>query len=365
MTFVILCPYLANSNTLPDHTLMKKSTFATLFVLINLTICLAQSKPDKQQFSSIGDLKLESGLVIKDCRIGYRAYGHLNAAKTNGVLFPTWYGGTSKDIELDIAPWKTIDTTKYYLIIVDALGNGVSSSPSNSTQQYGADFPAFSIRDMVESQHQMLSKNMGINHLRMVIGISLGGFQTFQWAVSYPDFMDVLVPIVGSPQLSSYDLMLYNTYAKAIETDTGFNHGHYKINPKIPVAKMILELSITTPANRVKTMPCDGVLPWMHQIETAKSKDWNDQYYQVKAAMGQDISKAFNGSLKDAAAHIKAKMLIVTSKQDHLVNPTPAIEFSKLLAAKLIVLDSEAGHLAGNLEDPEVRKDIKELLDDN
>jgi homoserine O-acetyltransferase len=344
---------------------MKKIIFSAICLFINITLCCAQGKPDRQQFVSIGDFKLESGSVIKDCRIGYRTYGHLNTSKTNAILFPTWYGGTSRDIAIDIAPWRAIDTTKYYLIIADALGNGVSSSPSNSAKQHGTDFPFFSIRDMVESQHQILTRNMGINHLRAVIGISMGGFQTFQWAVSYPDFMDVLVPIVGSPQISSYDLMLYNTFAKAIELDTGYNHGHYKHNPRIPVAKMILELSVTTPANRVKTMPRAGVAPWMHQIETMVDKDWNNQYYQMKAAIGQDISKSFNGSLKDAAAHIKAKMLIVSSKQDHLVNPTPAIEFSKLLPAKLIVLDSESGHLAGNLEDPQVKKDIKGLLDNN
>jgi homoserine O-acetyltransferase len=344
---------------------MKKSVSLGFCLLVHVATCLAQSKPDRQQFSSIGDLKLESGSVIRDCRIGYRAYGHLNAAKTNGVLFPSWYGGTTKDIANAIAPWKAVDTTRYYLILVDALGNGVSMSPSNSTQQHGADFPAFSITDMVESQHQMLTKNMGINHLRAVMGISLGGIQTFQWAVSYPDFMDVLIPVVGSPQPSSYDLLLYNTYVKAIEADSAFNHGHYKVNPAIPVARMILALSGTTPAFVIKTIPRQGVAPFLEQAETPKAQDWNDLYYQVKAAIGQDIAKTFNGSLKDAAAHIKAKMLIVSSKQDHLVNPTPAIEFSKLLPAKLIVLDSEAGHLAGNLEDAGVKQAIKDLLDGN
>lgn len=344
---------------------MKKPAFAALCLLFNITVCLAQSKPDKQQFISIGDLKLESGSVIKDCRIGYRAYGHLNAAKTNSILFPTWYGGTSKDIEIDIAPWKVIDTTKYYLMIVDALGNGVTTSPSNSTTQHGPDFPAFSIRDMVESQHEMLTKKMGINHLRAVMGISMGGIQTFSWAVSYPDFMDVLIPIVGSPQPSSYDLLLYNTYAQAIETDSAFNHGHYKVNPTIPVAKMILALSSATPAYVVKNIPRQSAMPFMKVTENNNSKDCNDLLYQVKASMNQDISKGFNGSLKDAAAHIKAKMLIISSKQDHLVNPTPAIEFSKLLPAKLIVLDTELGHIGGNLEDAGVKQAIKELLDGN
>jgi len=343
---------------------MKKILIIWLCLLFSVAT-FAQNKHDRQQFAAIGDLKLESGAVIKDCRIGYRAYGHLNAAKTNGVLFPTWYGGTSQNIELLIAPWKAVDTTKYYLLIVDALGNGVTTSPSNSMKQHGADFPMFSIRDMVESQHEMLTKNMSINHLKAVMGISMGGIQTFQWAVSYPDFMDALIPVVGSPQPSSYDLLLYNTYAKAIETDSAFNHGHYTVNPQIPVAKMILALSSTTPAYVVKNIPRQSAMPFMKQTENNNDKDWNDLLYQVKASMNQDISKGFNGSLKDAAAHIKAKMLIISSKQDHLVNPIPAIEFSKFLPAKLIVLDTELGHIGGNLEDVGVKKSISDLLDGN
>jgi len=326
--------------------------------------CIAQNpKADRQQLVSIGNLKLESGAIIQDCKIGYRTYGHLNAEKSNGILFPTWFVGTSKMIEGFVTPWRSvIDTTKYFLIIVDAIGNGVSTSPSNSVKQPGAKFPAFSIRDMVESQHQLLTAILGINHLRAVIGISLGGIQSFQWAVSYPDFAGRIIPVVGSPQPGSYDLMLYNTFCKIIEADTAFNHGNYKANPIIAPATMVLQLSALTPAFITKSIPRANFAGWLHNVETAKVPDWNNAYYQAKAVIGNDIAKPYNSSLSEAAKQIKAKMLFIISEQDHLVNPAPAIEFSKLVNAQVVKVNSEMGHSAHVFDDQAVKKSIIDLL---
>ncbi|MDA2939037.1 alpha/beta fold hydrolase [Acidobacteria bacterium AH-259-A15] len=112
---------------------------------------------------------------------------------------------------------KLVDSTKYFVIAVDAFGNGVSSSPSKSRVQAGDSFPEFSIRDMVNAQHQLLTKVLGVSHLRAVMGISMGGMQTFQWMVSYPDFLGRAVPIVGSPRLASNDLLLWQAEMRAIE----------------------------------------------------------------------------------------------------------------------------------------------------
>ncbi|MDO3624622.1 alpha/beta fold hydrolase [Mucilaginibacter sp. BT774] len=339
-----------------------KTCILAFLLLTCVGICHAQKAPDRQQFATLGDFKVESGQVIKDCRIGYRIYGKLNSAKNNGILFPSWYGGTAKDVEY-AEPWKAIDTTKYCLIIADALGDGVSSSPSNSLKQHGPRFPHFSIRDMVESQYRLLVGKMDIVHLHAVMGISMGGIQTFQWAVSHPSFMEVLIPIVGSPRPSSYDLMGYNIYARVIENDPAFQHGNYKQNPIIVPAVMLSEFASTTPEHKVKTMSRDSFAVWMKKVQITKTRDWNDYLYQTKAVIGHDISKPYGGSMQEAAKHVKAKMLIISSRQDHLVNPTPAIEFSKLLPAKLLVMDSDRGHVAPDFNDPQMRTAIVVALE--
>src|SRR5579871_483462 len=170
----------------------------------------------EQQFAQIGDLKLQAGATLKDCKVGYRTFGKLNAAKDNAVLVPTWYLGTSGNLAGSFKPGGLVDPAKYYVIAVDALTNGVSTSPSNSPTQHDADFPAVTIRDMVESQHAMLL-GLGITHLHAVIGISMGGMQTFQWVMAYPDFVDKAVPIVGSPRPTSYDLMYYTAGYRALK----------------------------------------------------------------------------------------------------------------------------------------------------
>jgi homoserine O-acetyltransferase/O-succinyltransferase len=347
-----------------NYKIMKNSALAFLCFFAASFAALAQTKTaGRQQFALLGDFKLENGTIITGCNIGYRTYGQLNGTKTNGILFPSWYGGTSKMIEQLVKPWKAVDTTKYFLIVVDALGDGVTTSPSNSIKQHGADFPAFSIRDMVTSEYQLLTTRFGIGHLHAVMGISMGGFQAFQWAVSYPDFMNHVIPIVATPQPSSYDLVEWTIMRMVIETDTAFHNGRYTVNPIIAIGTMFTQLNSSTPPNIVKSMSRTAANVYIKYTETAKVKDWNDTYHQLNALIGHDIAKPYNGSLVDAAKQIKAKMTIIVEKQDHLCNPAPAIEFSKLLQAKLIVLDSEAGHVgAANFDDPAIKQAIADEL---
>jgi homoserine O-acetyltransferase len=113
-----------------------------------------------QQFFTISEFPLESGAVIRDCRIGYRTWGKLAPDKGNAILFPTWFTGSSKDLEpfVGTTPNRMLDTAKYFVIAVDALANGVSSSPSNSPTQPRLAFPKVTIRDMVNSQRRLIAE---------------------------------------------------------------------------------------------------------------------------------------------------------------------------------------------------------------
>src|SRR3954467_14915106 len=140
-----------------------------------------------------GDLKLESVEAIKDFAISYVTHGTLNAKKSNAILMVTAISGNHHRIDFMIGPREALDPAKYFIICTDAIGNGLTSSPSNSKPQPRMAFPKFTIRDMVQSKYRLSNEKFAIEHLVAVIGPSMGGMQTLQWGVSYPDYMDSLV----------------------------------------------------------------------------------------------------------------------------------------------------------------------------
>jgi homoserine O-acetyltransferase len=336
---------------------MKRKIALFAIVVLFTILCSAQD----QKFANLGDFKLVSGDMIKDCRIGYRTYGQMNAVKTNVVVFPTWFGGTSEEIaKYHIAPGKTIDPTKYYVIVIDALANGVSSSPSNSVQQHGVAFPKITIRDMVESQHELLTKALGLKHVHAVMGISMGGMQTFQWAVSYPDFMDMLIPIVGTPQQTSYDLLLWNTEMDEIRSDPGYQGGEYKVSPALKTVGRIHQMELTTPEYRVThTAPAEF---GKYYAEQYWPNDANNTVRQLEAMLGQDLAAQFGGSMENAAAAVRARMMIIVAAQDHMVNPIPAMKFAALKNAELLKLEGDCGHQAPGCEMNRVSPAVEKAL---
>ena len=192
-----------------------KSLFSFFFALF-FTLITVHAQVE-QQFAELGNFKLVSGEIIYHCKVGYRTFGSLNAEKSNTILFPTWFGGNSKHLASLIGPDKLVNSDKYFVIAVDALGNGVSSSPSNSEYQSNKNFPAITIKDLVNSHHKLLTEHLGIQKLYGMIGGSMGGMKVFEWIVSYPDFMEKAVAYVGSPKLTSFDLMLWQSELNAIE----------------------------------------------------------------------------------------------------------------------------------------------------
>lgn len=165
----------------------------------------------------MGDFLLENGQVIKNCLLGFYTFGKLNPDKSNVVVLLPWYSGKSTDFTFAVGPNGLVDSSLYHVVIIDPLGDGVSSSPSNSPEQPNSLFPEFSIRDMVNVQHKFLNEKLGIRHVRAIAGFSMGGMECFQWVVSYPDFMDAIIPISGSAKPTPYDKLFYKTIITAAE----------------------------------------------------------------------------------------------------------------------------------------------------
>jgi homoserine O-acetyltransferase/O-succinyltransferase len=305
----------------------------------------ASLNAQEQQFANLGDFKLESGEVLRDCRIGYRTFGQLNAEKSNVLLLATWAGGTTEQLAGSVAPGGLADSSKYYVILIDALSNGVSSSPSNSQLQPHMRFPKITFRDMIATQHELLTKVLHIEHVKAVMGISMGGMQTFQWIVQYPDFMDDAIPIMGSPRVAPYDLLHWTTQIDAIKNDPAWNGGEYTKNPAREAEYEFGAILLSTPEHFNHTHTREQVLTEIaHAKASSDGFDANNKIRQAEAISALDVSLPFGGSMEKAAASVKAKVLVIVDKDDHTVTPGPAIEFAHLLGAKLLILEDGCGH---------------------
>lgn len=337
---------------------MKRTvlSIALILLLCSLT-AFAQSE---LKIVELGDFKLESGEYIRECKLGYRTFGKLNADKSNAILFPTWFSGTSEQLAGNFGKGNMVDDGKFFVIAVDALGNGVSSSPSNSKLQPMEKFPRFSIRDMVNAEHKLVTSTFGISKLHAVMGISMGGMQAFEWMVAYPEMMVKAIPIVGTPHQTAYDLLLWSTELKAIEQaqalDTSENAG-------AALVARIHALALFTPAYRNSSTPPKEFSAFVEKEEENYLKTFNAENWkvQLKAMMAHGVSRNF-GSMAQAASAVKARTLVVIARQDMMVNPDPALEFARLIKAEILEVNNACGHVFASCEGSKVNAAVAGFL---
>jgi homoserine O-acetyltransferase len=334
-----------------------KSSIRLLFTMIAIisACCIARAQSEETraplQFAEMEDLKLQNGAVIRNFRLGYRTLGNLNANRSNAVLWPTYLGGKSGDLLSLVGPKNVVDTEKYYVILVDSIGNGVSTSPSNSKSQPLAKFPEFTIRDMVESEYRLVKETFHLSHLHAVMGLSMGGMQTFAWAVTHPGFMDVAVPIAGTPQSTSYDKLLWTVEIEAIELDPAWNHGNPAgpLTRGVALAAEIDSMNVSSPAYRVAKTGKADFDAFVGDLKKRTPADAGAAYNQIRqrqAILAFDLLGELGFSIDQLAKQVRSRMLVIVAAEDHMVNPEPAVRFASALGAPVVELDSHCGHLS-------------------
>ena len=311
-------------------------------------------QPPHQLFAE-GDLKLESGEAIKDFSISYVTHGTLNANKSNAILMVTAISGNHHRLDFMIGPGKALDPERYFIICTDAIGNGFTTSPSNSKAQPRMQFPRFTIRDMVESQYRLVKEKFGLDHVAAVVGPSMGGMQVLQWGVSHPDFMDALVALVPLAKTPAWSVAVMEASRKAIMIDAAWKDGNYEAPPEkgLRLFRDIVALLAARTPDMYAAQFKNGidVLPWMESQETAlfKAFDANDWIYQSWAYDRHDVgtTPGFDGDTGKALASIKAKTLILTGTKDLLnpeFEPTGMGKFIPNVTMKTISPGSVTGH---------------------
>jgi homoserine O-acetyltransferase len=318
----------------------------TMKILLCLIFCstslFAQSP---QQFSDIGDLVLENGDTILNCRIGYRTVGELNEDKSNIIMFPTWFSGTSEQIVPYVAKDKLIDGEGFYVIIIDALGNGISSSPNNSPLQKGSDFPEFTIRDMVHGQYLFLKKEFEVDKIYGAIGGSMGSLQVLEWTASYPDFIDKVVAYSSSPKVTANELLVFNIRVDIIDSYKKLNASEKQIQRLL---SMQTQLLARTPDYLANNIDEDNFDNYFERFDFTPNERFTSDNYrsQLKAMTAHNIYSPFGNSAEETIKHLKSEIFLIVSRTDNLLHPKPAIEFAEKSGSKILVLNNEYGHLA-------------------
>jgi homoserine O-acetyltransferase len=322
----------------------------------------------KRRFTT-RNFKLESGVVMPEVTIAYETYGTLSADGRNGVLLTHGYtssqhmagrygeNGAEGSWDGLVGPGKAIDTDRLFVVSSNMLGSSYgSTSPASinpaTAKPYGPDFPDITLVDIVGAQKALLD-DLGVKHLVAVAGPSFGGYQTFQWGVSYPDFMDGLVPVVSAPKGSGGDAAV-KSLIDALAKDANWNGGWYYdkggvIDTLIAMRRATLkrygideQLADKFPDKEAREAEITKrVQAW------AKVFDANSLVVLRKASVRFDAEKDM--------AKIKAKVLYVLSRTDKVFPPTIAPDvMAKLKAAGATAdyfeIDSDFGHSASGLD---------------
>jgi homoserine O-acetyltransferase len=310
-----------------------------LSVAVN-PLLVAQTVP-AARVVQLGECRLASGATVPDCRVAYRAYGKLNAARNNVVLIPTWLLGRSEDWHSLLTTNALVDTARFYVMVVDALSDGLSSSPSNTTPAARAAFDDLTLGDMVTSQYRMLTERLGIKHLRAVMGFSMGGMQAIEWAVRYPTFIDRTIPIAGTPKMDTFNALALTAMLDQIVVGKRAGIPPDSLWPALARTEMLF---IVTPMG-LNTRGTDSVANDI-AANANNYRQWNVDDYaaQIRALLRYDLSADY-GDMHRAAAHVRAPMLAVYSWDDHMVPPDAMAEFAKMVHADTLSIHNKCGHI--------------------
>lgn len=184
------------------------------------------------QIFAAGDLVLQSGLTYRGARLAYKTFGTLNAAKSNAIVYPTSYGAQHTDLEWQIGKGRALDPSKYFIIVINKFGNGLSSSPSNTPPPFDRGrYPHFTMTDNVRAQQRLLAEVFGIETVHLVYGFSMGGQQAFHWGALFPDRVERILPICGSAKTSPHNWVFLEGVKAALTADPAWQDGWFATQP--------------------------------------------------------------------------------------------------------------------------------------
>lgn len=308
----------------------------------------------------LGDVQLQRGGTIRECKLAYKTFGSLNAEKSNVIVYPTWYSGQHYDNEWLIGSGRALDPDKYFIIIPNMFGNGLSSSPSNTPEPCNADrFPDVTAYDNVVQQRRLLEERFGVNKIKLVTGWSMGALQTFHWGALFPDAVERIAPFCGSAKCSRHNFVFLEGVKAALRADSAWNNGRYKSKPETGLRAMArvyagwgFSQSFYREELDLKAMGASSLEDFLVSFWEGffLPKDANNLLAMAWTWQHGDISdnEIYNGDFIAALNAIKAKAYVMPGSTDlYFPVEDSKVEVSNMPNAEYIPIPSIWGHFAG------------------
>ena len=324
-----------------------------------------------------GDVVLQSGTVLPAAKVAYRTHGRLNGARDNVVVYPTHYAGTHDSNNWAIGPGLALDPDKYFIIVPNMLGNGLSSSPSNMPAPHdGPRFPLATVRDNVLLQHHLISDLFDVQSVQLVTGHSMAALQTYQWAALFPDLVQRIAPFCGSARTSRHNWLFLEGCKSALMADAAFAAGDYTEPPVVGIRAFARVYAGWAWSQAFFRQHLDRDRLGLPSMEAFLAHAWepsflahdaNDLLAMLATWQAADISAEprFGGALEMALATISAKAMVMPCRTDLYFPPEDSeIEVAHLPNAELRVIPSIWGHMAGSGLNPEDANFINNALRD-
>ncbi len=307
-----------------------------------------------------GDVVLQCQQTLRNAKLAYKTFGTLNSDKDNVIVYPTWYSGQHYENEWLLGEGRALDPNKYFIIIPNLLGNGLSSSPNNTPPPFDkARFPNVTFYDNVKLQHRLVTEKFGIKTIKLVTGWSMGAGQTYQWGALYPDMVELICPFLGSAKTSRHNIVFLEGVKAALTADDAWQNGWYEKPPTKGLRAM----------GRVYAGWGLSQAFYREQVDIEKMgyasledfligfwenlffcRDANNLLTMLWTWQQGDISnnELYHGDFDKALSSIKSKAIVITGKHDLYFPPEDNIyEVKHMPNAELRQTDSIWGHFAG------------------
>ncbi len=315
--------------------------------------------PDYDEFE-LRDFRLQCGLTLPRAVLAYKTYGQLNAARSNVILYPTSYGATHADIDWLIGPERILDPSRYFIVIPNMFGNGLSSSPSNLPEPFGLRRRApFTHMDNITAQRRLLEEVFQVERIALAYGWSMGGQQALHWGALYPDRVARIAAICTSARTSPHNRVFLEGLEATLTSDPAWQGDHFAGRPERGLrafGRVYAGWALSQAFYREHAYRDLG----FGSLEDFLIRDWEASFLRRDASnllsmlatwKQSDISDnaTYGGNLPRALAGIRARTLLIPCSHDlYFTEEDSRAEAAHIPRCELRPIRSIWGHRAGN-----------------